>query len=60
MPDDRCRVVCMQDRTVSRLTEMQSVEYLIAHAEQYVTGNLLALREAKERLDAERAAKAAA
>lgn len=33
-----------QDRTISRLTEMQSLEYLIAHAKQYAPENLLALQ----------------
>jgi hypothetical protein len=49
-----------QDRTVSRLTEMQSIEYLLAHAELHAPCNLLALQQAKGRLDAERAATAAA
>ncbi|GBG00285.1 hypothetical protein Rsub_12964 [Raphidocelis subcapitata] len=42
-----------KDRTVSRLTEMQSLEYLAAHAEAHEPSLTLALREA---LDAKAAA----
>uniref|UniRef100_A0A7R9YUT9 ATPase n=1 Tax=Chlamydomonas euryale TaxID=1486919 RepID=A0A7R9YUT9_9CHLO len=35
-----------KDRTISRLTEMQSVEYLLHHAKQHAKGNVLALEEA--------------
>lgn len=35
-----------KDRTISRLTEMQSQEYLIAHAKQNAPELLLALEEA--------------
>lgn len=34
----------LQDRTISRLTEMQSLEYLISHAQRHVPQNLLALK----------------
>ena len=36
------------DRTVSRLTEMQSASYLVAHAKQHAPHLLLALEEASE------------
>ena len=38
-----------KDRTVSRLTEMQSSEYLAAHAEMHAPELLLALKEAAPR-----------
>jgi peroxisome-assembly ATPase len=38
-----------KDRTRSRLTEMQTIEYAIAHAERHEPGLVMALQEAKER-----------
>lgn len=35
-----------KDRTISRLTEMQSLEYQLQHAQQHAPENLLALEEA--------------
>eukprot|EP00798_Chlamydomonas_sp_ICE-L_P027119 gene27119-2347_t len=37
-----------KDRTVSRLTEMQSIEYLLAHAELHAPCNLLALQQVRD------------
>lgn len=34
-----------KDRTISRLTEMQSIEYLLAHAKQHAPHMVLALQE---------------
>ena len=34
-----------KDRAISRLTEMQSIEYLLAHAKQYAPYMVLALQE---------------
>jgi hypothetical protein len=34
----------LQDRTVSRLIEMQSLEYLLSHAQRHVPEHLLALQ----------------
>ena len=39
----------MKDRTVSRLTEMGSLEYIRAHAELHAPELLLAVSEAIER-----------
>ncbi|KAJ9515639.1 hypothetical protein QJQ45_021754 [Haematococcus lacustris] len=36
-----------KDRTISRMTEMQSLEYLVAHAKHHAPQNLLALQEAQ-------------
>jgi len=36
-----------KDRTISRLTEMQSIEYAIVHAERHAPELLLALQEAQ-------------
>ena len=36
-----------KDRTISRLTEMQSLEFLLAHANEHAPENKLALEEAK-------------
>ena len=41
-----------KDRTISRLTEMQSREYLISHAEHHAPELVLALKEANKRSDA--------
>lgn len=41
-----------KDRTISRLLEMQSREYLIAHAEQHAPELVLALKEANKHSDA--------
>ncbi|KAG2493777.1 hypothetical protein HYH03_007997 [Edaphochlamys debaryana] len=38
-----------KDRTISRLIEMQSLEYLIHHAKQYEPSLLLALKEARSK-----------
>jgi protein AFG1 len=38
-----------KDRTISRLAEMQSVEHLLAHAQQYAPQLVLALQEAAAR-----------
>lgn len=38
-----------KDRTVSRLIEMQSVEYLIAHSKENAPELLLALEEKQKR-----------
>jgi hypothetical protein len=38
-----------KERCISRLTEMQSFEYLIAHAKQHSPQLLLALEQAKAR-----------
>jgi len=38
-----------KDRTISRLIEMQSTEYLVAHAEMHASELLLALQEEKSR-----------
>jgi len=46
-----------KDRTISRLTEMQSLEYLIAHAKAHAPENLLALQEQQQK-EAAKAAKA--
>lgn len=46
-----------KDRTISRLTEMQSLEYLVSHAAAHEPALALALREA---LDKQRGAKKAA
>ncbi len=40
-----------KDRCVSRLTEMQSLPYLTAHARKHSPNLLLALEEAAERAD---------
>ncbi len=43
-----------KDRTISRLTEMQSIEYLLHHAKEHEPALLLALQEAhtaKQRKD---------
>lgn len=47
----------VKDRTVSRLLEMQSVEYAMVHAEQYQPEMLLALQEQKEKQAAKQAVK---
>ena len=39
----------VKDRTVSRLIEMQSTEYLIAHAQEHAPELLLALQEERSR-----------
>jgi hypothetical protein len=36
-----------KDRTISRLTEMQSMEYLMAHAEVHASHLMLALKEVR-------------
>lgn len=46
-----------KDRTISRLTEMQTLEYMAAHASKHDPTLLLALQEA---LDAKRAQQLAA
>ncbi|GAX74866.1 hypothetical protein CEUSTIGMA_g2312.t1 [Chlamydomonas eustigma] len=38
-----------KERTISRLTEMQSTEYLVAHAQNHAPENLLALQEAQSK-----------
>ena len=39
-----------KERCISRLTEMQSLEYLMRHAKRYSPSLLLALEEAQERI----------
>ena len=38
-----------KDRAISRLTEMQSLDYLVEHAHRYAPDLLLALAEAQEK-----------
>ena len=49
-----------KDRCVSRLTEMQSLPYLTAHARKHSPNLLLALEEAAQKADADKAAEAPA
>ncbi|KAG1654072.1 hypothetical protein FOA52_007449 [Chlamydomonas sp. UWO 241] len=42
-----------KDRAVSRLTEMQSLEYLLHHAQRHLPGNVLALQEALAKSNAQ-------
>ena len=44
-----------KDRTVSRLLEMQSREYLISHAEHHAPELVLALKEANKNSEAAQA-----
>ena len=49
-----------KDRCISRLTEMQSLPYLTAHARKHSPNLLLALEEAAQKADAEKAAESSA
>ncbi len=48
-----------KDRTISRLLEMQSREYLISHAEHHAPELVMALKEANKNSEAAEAAEAA-
>ena len=48
-----------KDRTISRLLEMQSREYLISHAEHHAPELVMALKEANKNTEAAEAAQAA-
>jgi len=48
-----------KDRTISRLLEMQSREYLISHAEHHAPELVMALKEANKNSEAAQAAEAA-
>jgi hypothetical protein len=45
----QCLRASLQDRTISRLTEMQSLEYLLQHARAHEPVNVLALQEAVQK-----------
>lgn len=47
-----------KDRTISRLLEMQSREYLIHHAERHAPELVMALKEANKNSEAAHAAQA--